>query len=201
MRTEILLLLLFIGCATRDLTPDALNKYVLNPDNGLIRQAEINSYKIVVYNKPTDLWVQQEIEGEAISPLKIDSLQKKYDQYYYFILDLSLNDKEALRVNGEMEQFSTMVQTLSFRMNNYVSMTTAAKDTIPVADFILNRTYGLSHATSLLFIFDRKRSNGAEWVQFNLNEFGLGVGDQRFRFSTEDLKNVPRIEFNRLLKK
>lgn len=83
-------------------------------------------------------------------------------------------------------------------MGNYVTLTTASADTIPVGDFMLNRTYGLSQSTDLLFVFNKEETERAEWVQFNLNEFGLGAGNQRFRFKRKDLEDLPRLNFEKL---
>ena len=193
----LLLIILFLSCSgPQYLTPEELNKFILNVDNGLIQTAEINGYTLQVNYKPTDLWMHQEIGDDQVDESKMKSLRSKYDPYYYFVLNLSKNNKEALQVDGNFGQYSELVQTLSFRMNSYVNLTTSAQDTIPTADFILNRTYGLSSATSLLFVFSKEKAKANEWVQFNLNEFGLGIGNQRFRFRTEDLQNVPGINFN-----
>lgn len=192
----LLLILLLMGCSSPVyLSPEELNKYILDPDNGLIQKSEINGYSIQVYNKPTDLWVEQDIIGEHPNAADIKALRSKYNHYYYFIVDLSRDNKEALQVNGNMGRFSELVQTLSFRMGSYANMTTAKQDTIPLGDFILNRTFGLSSATSLLFVFNKEKAANVEWVQFNLNEFGLGVGNQRFRFKTKDLEEAPEINF------
>ena len=189
--------LFFLSCSAPDyLTSEELNKFILDTNNGLVQKAEVNGYAIEVMYKPTDLWVQQEVDGQPIDETKLKVIREKYDPYYYFILNLSKNNKEALQVDGAFGQYSALVQTLSFRMNNYVNMTTSAQDTIPTADFILNRTYGLSNATSLLFVFNKEKGKDKDWVQFNLNEFGLGVGNQRFRFKTKDLEEVPHIKFN-----
>jgi hypothetical protein len=93
-------------------------------------------------------------------------------------------------------QYGDLVQTLSFRMGDYVTLTTDANDTIPVSDFVLNRTYGFSNSTDLLFVFDRKKAEEKEWVQFNLNECGLGIGNQHFRFKMDDIKSIPVVTFN-----
>ncbi len=192
-----ILLLFQASCSAPSyLKPEELNAFILDADNGLIQKSEVNGYSIEVMYKPTDLWVEQEVENGNVNDEKIKSLRRKYDPNYYFILNLSKNNKEALQVDGAFGQYSELVQTLSFRMNQYVNLTTATQDTIPTADFILNRTYGLSNATSLLFVFNKEKAKNKQWVQFNLNEFGLGVGNQRFRFKTKDLENVPHIKFN-----
>ncbi len=97
-----------------------------------------------------------------------------------------------------MTAYSDLVQTLSFRMSHYVTLTTAPADTIPVGDFMLNRTYGLSQSTDLLFVFNNEKVRGKEWIQFNLNEFGLGTGNQRFRFRTKDIETLPGIDFGNM---
>jgi hypothetical protein len=79
-------------------------------------------------------------------------------------------------------------------MNDFVTLTTA-QDTIPVGDFMLNRTYGMSNSTDLLFVFSRDKAKDKDWVQFNLNEFGLGAGNQRFRFRTNDIADAPGVDF------
>jgi hypothetical protein len=189
---------ILISCSAPEyLTPEQLNKYVFDVDNGLTQKTEINGYLVDVTYRPTDLLLKQEIGDQPVSADKIKSLRSKYEPYYYFVLNLSKNNKEALhQVDGGMGQYSELVQTLSFRMSNYVNLTTTAQDTIPTGDFILNRTYGLSNATSLLFVFSKEKAKDKDWIQFNLNEFGLGIGNQRFRFKTKNLERTPKINFN-----
>jgi len=191
-----LFLVSIVGCSTpTSLAPSELDKYVLDFEHGLIQKTQINGYSIEVYNKPTDLWVLQEIKDIKFDNVVVDKLREKYGQYYYFILNLSRDNREALHANGADGQYSDLVQTLSFRMGAFVNLTTSKHDTISLGDFVLNRTYGMSDATSLLFVFDREKAKNSEWVQFNLNEFGLGVGNQRFRFDTKHLNQVPKIDF------
>lgn len=183
-----------IACKPDVLSPEALSAYVADGENGLQKSVSVGQTVINVTYRPTDLWVLQETGTGPIDATKIEALRKKYGQYYYFILSLSDQDKEALH-QASGEQYSELVQTLSFRMNEYVTLTTTAQDTIPVGDFMLNRTYGLNKSTDLLFVFSREQAIGRDWVQFNLNEFGLGAGNQRFRFRTIDLEEVPAIDF------
>jgi len=199
MKKVILVVLILIGLAVAScfppecLTAEELTKYISDPDHGLIQHAEAYGYSIDVTYKPTDLLVQQETGGR-VDAIKIQAVRDKYSKYYYFILSLSKNNREALHQVGA-DQYGELVQTLSFRMGSYVNLTTSSSDTIPTIDFVMDRTYGLSSATSLLFVFDREKTKDKDWVQFNLNEFGLGVGNQRFRFKTKDLDEAPGLKF------
>jgi hypothetical protein len=181
------------SCGKKVLSPEELTAFVSNEENGYVQKYESNGTVVAVTYRPTDLLVHQEVGDRPTTAKTIDSLRNKYGKQYYFILSLSHDNKEALHQVGD--QYSEMVNTLSFRMGEYVTMTTAASDTIPVGDFMLNRTFGMSTSTDVLFVFDREKSKGQEWVQFNLNEFGLGVGNQRFRFKTKDLEDAPGIDF------
>ncbi len=193
MRRLYFLLLLFLFCCKPDsLSQEELAAFISNEDNGLKKSVDIGSLKIEVRFKPTDLIVHQQTNGDATNRIVLDSLREMYKNNYYFVLSLPSNNKDALQQINR-SQYSELIQTLSFRMNNYVTLTTA-QDTIPVRDFILNRTYGHSNSTDLLFVFDNKKALEKEWVQFNLNELGLGVGNQRFRFNVSDLQSVPQIK-------
>jgi hypothetical protein len=186
-------LLMMAACKPSHLTPEELSAYIAEEDHGLKKSFSAGQTNISVTYRPTDLWIQQELGNTPADAKRIDELRNKYDRYFYFILSLSHNDKEALHQTGR-EQYSELVQTLSFRMNDYVTLTTA-QDTIPVGDFMLNRTFGMSSSTDVLFVFSREKAKDKDWVQFNLNEFGLGAGNQRFRFETQDLDDAPSISF------
>jgi hypothetical protein len=196
MRFLILFLLLAgVACSSGPMTVADLEAYVKDQENGLTQAVESNGYTIRVTYRPTDLWVKQEVGEERFPDAQeLANLRSKYNAYYYFIVSLSRNNKEALhQLEGGMEQYSDLVQTLSFRMPQYTTLTTSASDTIPVGDFMLNRTYGLSRSTDLLFVFSREKAGDDAWVQFNLNEFGLGTGNQRFRFDREKLDKAPEL--------
>jgi hypothetical protein len=75
-------------------------------------------------------------------------------------------------------------------------LVTSQADTIPVGDYAFQRTYGMGSSNALLFAFPRAEKARPEWIQFDLNEFGLGTGSLRFRFRQQDLEAVPPLKFN-----
>jgi hypothetical protein len=195
----ILSLSICVACAPSEMNPEDMHAYIQDSDNGLLKSEEVNGIQAMLWYRPTDMLVHQEIGEEQVTQRAVDSLRNKYNKHHYFLLSLSKQNKEALHTApGSMSEYSELVQTLSFRMNNYVNLTTNKQDTIPVGDFILDRTYGLSSATSLLFVFAADKTIKSDWIQFNLNEFGLGTGNQRFRFALDDIENTPTIKFNTL---
>lgn len=189
----VLILIVASGCSADKLSAEELIAFITDESNGLKKTVTAGNTLVSVTYRPTDLLVNQETEGLSVAQAEIEADRKKYDHYIYFVLSLSADNKESLH-QATGQDYSNLLQTLSFHMNDYVALTTE-KDTIPVGDFILNRTYGMSSTTDILFVFNKALLKGKPWVQFNLNEFGLGVGDQRFRFAMTDLEQVPAIEF------
>lgn len=181
-------------CKPKELSVNELHAYVIDEANGLIHSTDINGTKVSVSYRPTDLCVAQEFDSGGKETL--DSLRKKYSNYHYFILSLTRDNGEALNRTGDMRTYSQLVETMSFRMSDYVTLTTASRDTIPVGDFMMNRTYGLAASSDILFVFNREDIKESQWLQFNLNEFGLGVGNQQFRFANQYLEEVPRVNFS-----
>jgi hypothetical protein len=190
----LLALPMLFNCTAGELSKEELHQYILDESAGLYKSAEMKGTKVEVTYWPTDLLVEQET-GNTVSSAIVDSLRKKYNRYYYFTVSLSHNNKEALHQSNDRE-YRDLVQTMAFRMHKFVKLTTAQRDTIPLADYILDRTYGTTGSTSLLFAFNNEKAQGSDWVQFNLNEFGLHVGNQRFRFETDALNKTPNLKFN-----
>ena len=174
------------------LSIDDLSQYVMEPSNGLFQEKSVNGMDLSLYYKPTGLMVAQEIEHAGIA--KLPELENKYEPYAYFILDLSAGEQNALYASGDMGTFSEQLQTLAFRMDQYANLTTSANDTIPVADFIYPRMYGMSKSATVMFVFSKEKFPGSDWVSFNLSEFGMGTGDRQFRFKTKDIQKTPKLK-------
>jgi len=174
-----------------------LREYISDESNGLSQSTIVDGVEINVKYKPTSLLILQENRGSIVIPSKeYDKLNQKYSNYHYFTLSLSKNNKEALYANSHAySQFSELVQTLSFRMPVHTNLTTSESDTVEVLDYVFPRTYGMGAATSLLFVFDKEKIQNDEWLQFNLAEFGMGLGRQSFRFRLEDIDDLPQLKF------
>jgi hypothetical protein len=184
-----------VACAKREMQPEDLRQYTLDPDHGLFQSKKVGDFKLNVLARPTDDLVYQEANTLNIKKETLDSLREKYNKQYYFILSLSYKGNDPLAVLSG-STFSEALQILSFNMNEYVNLTTQERDTIPVGDFLFNRTFGVSKSSDVLFVFHKSKIQDSKWVDFNLTDFGLGTGNQRFRFKTNDLENTPLIKFN-----
>jgi hypothetical protein len=196
--TLTLLSLFMIACTPEYVkSEEELQSYVLDEDNDLIKMKQSKGYDIQLAYRPVDLLILQETGGNtSVEPDELRKLLNKYKNQYYFILSFSKDNKEALyKMDAGFDHFSDLVQKLSFGMNEHVNLTTSGRDTIYVADYVFPRTYGMGSSTSLLFAFEREKAKDDEWIQFNLSEFGMGLGRQTFRFNKKDINNAPGINY------
>jgi hypothetical protein len=190
-------LLLFLtaalfGCKPNEFsTVDELVHFLRSPENNLSYETQHDDLTISLSYKPTDLMVYQELGDSPADYTQLSNLQKKYDGYYFFILSLS-HDTTNSQVTGS---FFEKVQHLSYNLNDYVNLTTSSMDTIFVGEFAPARSISTDKASDIIIVFKKEKSKGQEWIQVNLNEFGLGVGDQQFKFHIDDLEQVPRLKF------
>jgi hypothetical protein len=191
-----LMLISLIACQQRVKTVEDLQAYISKEKNGLVKTKAIGNIEIKVVYKPTGLLVNQELGNKAYTDHEVEQLRTKYGDFHYFTLSVSANGKEveAYNVSGQGD-FGSRVQQLSFGMGEQVALHTNRQDTIPVADYIYQRTFGVGNSSDMLFAFEKDKIENSEWTQFQLEDFGLGIGTNRFRFKTKDLKNVPSLNF------
>ena len=185
-----------VSCSVRSYSEQEIKAYIQDQHHGLKKEKQVKGYCVAVTYRPADLLVTQELYRSDPDQHDPEGIREKYKHHYYFTLSLSQKDREALySIEGRHRQFSELLQRLAFEMNKHVELTTQEQDTIPVADYIFSRTYDFGRMSNLLFAFHKEKVGEDEWVQFNLNEFGLGLGNQNFRFRKKDLDGVPGIDF------
>ncbi len=180
------LLMLVSSCAKTFDTVEEMNEYIQDVDNGFSQTKIINGVRINLTYKPTELMVLQEISNKNYSEKQKDSLRNKYNKYIYFILSYSKDEKEILStLTTSREQFNTVQNTLSFRMNQNTSLINNKNDTVPLIGYNFPRTYGMSRSTNLLFVFERnKQIEDSGKFYFNLSDIGIGIGDITFKYNT-----------------
>lgn len=167
---------------------EAVTKYVSESENKLHKVKEIEKLKYSLTYRPTILMVEQELRGEK-DEQAAKKAYAKYKPYYYFILNMSIDDKDALyKGSASQAQFSENIQKFSFQMGDYIYAYTN-KDTIGLADFYTPNMYGYAKSTQVLLVFDRTQIK-EEHFKINIEELGYGVGRQTFEFDKDDLEAI-----------
>ncbi|MDW3196101.1 MAG: hypothetical protein R8G66_27260 [Cytophagales bacterium] len=189
----IIVLIVLVGCTPEFLNERELNAYIQDTSHGLKKEKAVGPIGLSVIYRPTEFLIYQEL-GQDKDLNKRILLEKKYKDHVYFLLDLTAGDRDILYgASAGQADFSGKLQTLSFNMGAYTQLVTSKQDTIPVIDYIYNRNFGISKSSTLLFVFDKEKIEGAESFAFQLEEFGFNTGLQRFEFTTKDILSTPKL--------
>ncbi len=186
-----------VGCRPMSFQDETdLLTYLKNEENGYLQSKQINGVQYQLMYKPTDLLVSQELNGKKANQATIDSLRSKYDRYRYYNLSMSKNNKELLtNVARDRQQFGSMVNTLSFGMEQYIHLFTEKRDTIALLDYVYPRMYGMSKSTSMLLVYPKEELANSEQINFSIADLGFGTGEVSFNQSTELIIDQPSIHF------
>ncbi|MDD7886032.1 hypothetical protein [Flavivirga sp. 57AJ16] len=194
----LLTIIFFSSCTQKTFNNESeLLEYIKTPENGYTQHKTINGVDYTLMYHPTDMLVKQEL-GDSVNGNKINALRNKYNKYLYFNLSMSKNNQELLSVAPKnRNEFGAMVNQLAFGMNEKVHVYTPSKDTLEMADFIYPRMYGMSRATTIMFVYPRdNEALKQEYLNFTIEDLGLYTGEVKFKIPIEKIKKEPMLKFN-----
>ncbi|HRO46351.1 hypothetical protein [Agriterribacter sp.] len=197
-------ILLWGSCSSNKdeaLSKAELIRYINDKKSGLVQAHKVNGINVTLTYQPSSFFVAQEMQTMPVTDsLQKLTLEKKYDNYYYFRLKFSKNGREAIRQLGGFNDYSKMVQVLSFQMNRYVSLITSPqRDTVELSDYLFDQTYGMSDGSNLLLCFDKNKMKESDFFDINIDECGFGTGALKFRIRKSDIAKVPRLDYSKSL--
>lgn len=184
------------GQEKKILSRTELIQYINDPGNGLKQTQEVQGIRAELRYQPSSLLVMQALGQENVADKKAtDSLEKHYGKNYYFLLKFSKGGQEAIRQLGSFSRYSDMVQVFSFQMHRFVNLTTPQLDTIPLADYLFDQTYGMSDGNTILLCFDKAKLQDKDMLHINVAECGLGTGALQFSFKRKQIDRLPALDF------
>jgi len=80
----------------------------------------------------------------------------------------------------------------------FVNITTSAKDTVLLADFLFNQTYGMSDGNTVLLCSDKEKLQNRKDLEVNLAECGFKTGNLKLHFNQKDMERVPALDYRKL---
>ncbi|WP_440066342.1 hypothetical protein [Tenacibaculum discolor] len=193
----LVLVLILSSCTSKTFeTKEAMWKYLQDKDHNYLQEKNVNGYDFTLLYKPTDLLVDQEL-GDKITREKVAELREKYGRYIYFTLSMSRDNKELLSTTPRNRQeFGAMVNELAFGMDKKVHVFTPKKDTLDLLDYVYPRMYGMSRATTMLFVYPRdEKYLQEEYLNLTIGDLGTYTGEVKFKVPTKIIKNEPTIKF------
>lgn len=192
-------MLFSMSCEQRKFQSETeLLEYIKDIKNGYTQYKSVNGVDYALTYRPTDLLVYQEVH-DIMDTKKTEDLRSKYKKFMYFNLSMSINNEELLSaVPKNKNEFGEMVNQLVFGMNEKVHMYTHNKDTIEMVDFNYPRMYGMSRATTIMFVYPRDENIlKGKYINFTIEDFGLNTGEVKFKVSVEKLMNEPELSLEK----
>lgn len=193
----IIISVLLFSCTSKTFEDsDAIWTYLKNTNHGYLQEKNVNGYDFSLLYKPTDLLVLQELGEQTKNKEKITQLRKKYKQYLYFTISMSKNNKELLSTTPKnRNEFGKMVNDLAFGMGEKVHVFTPKKDTLELLDYNYPRMYGMSRATTMLFVYPRdKKYLKEKYLNITIGDLGTYTGEVKFKMPTKNINNEPTLK-------
>ncbi|WP_299363509.1 hypothetical protein [Winogradskyella sp.] len=170
--------------------------FIQDDSNGYMQRKSVNGVEFSLMYRPTDLLVKQEIGNGGVTKNRLKELKDKYGKYMYFNLSMSKNNQELLSTAPKNQnEFGDMVNQLAFNMNKKVHLFTKSKDTLEVLDFVYPRMYGMSSATTIMFVYPRNEEllSKNDVLNLTIEDLGLYTGEVKFKINTDKIINEPRL--------
>jgi hypothetical protein len=198
MRVVFILLAMLTLMACREkkiVSEEELKAYVMDPENGLRQQKESNGIDVEVIYRPSELVLAQQLDGMTNAAERINTI-KNFDSLSYFVVKLSRKGQEVENVFvSDNEKFVRVINYLSSAIAQNIYIIND-KDTIPALDAVYARMFGAATSTSVMAVFDtdfRKRNGD---LRFFLDDTELGLGQNEFAFTINDIKKAPTLNLN-----
>lgn len=179
---------LLSSCAKKPANIEELEAFIDEPRNGLIQSRTRNEVLAEVKFQPSSLLATREFLQKEATAYQLDSVCAKYRSHTSFLLTFSKNNEELITQNASFSSYSQLIQALSFKMGQYVSLTTSMGDTLRPELCLFDRTYRLDTESRLLVVFPEKAQG--DKLCLTIKEFGLDCGDMHFYFDANAIRQI-----------
>jgi len=185
------------SCAQKQFeTKEEMVAFLGDEQNGFVQNKTVNGVDFSVMYKPTDMLVSQEVNDNA-SEAEIEALRDKYGKNLYFNISISKNKQELLSNVAEGRQkFGAMVNQLAFGMTEKVHLFSPGKDTVELLDYVYPRMFGMSRATTMLFVYPRDpKITMQDQLSITVEDLGINTGDITFKITKDIFEKEPQLIF------
>lgn len=176
---------------------EAYKKTIHDADNGLVKESTIDNVEFKVSYRPTDLMVMRELKPEEKNDKEeLARLRNKYGKYLYFTLHISADGDDLLAQQNSSSEYSNLLQTFSFGMEQKVHLLNSNNDKVPMADYTYARTFGMSGSTSFLFAFDKEEIQPSSTLTFVIEDLGfMNKTPAKFDFDMSAINDSPQLKW------
>jgi len=187
---------LLTSCKTSHVNSvEEYNKWMNDPENGLVKTKKIKGLTVSVKYLPAAYLIYKELGETDYSEKDRDSLKKAYERSLTFLMTIA-PDKEKGNKNDIMlegivnyKDYSERLLTLNFELDKNVTLKSDNLELKPVLSALEN-TYGLSKSRSITFVFapdikEMEMLKNAKTLDFVYIDELFQLGILHFNFNNE----------------
>lgn len=199
------LFLLVVACKKEIRTLSEYNKYINDPDNGLLKERKIFNFKISVKLLPPDYLVLKEMK--STTERNYSKMLTEHKNNLTFILTLTFGGEKKTPEGdpvssglSDYEEYKERFSHLNFKLYEDIQLSSNRQEYSPVLISFEN-TYGQSNELNTMVVFSPKTEKDefrkADSYTFIYNDRIFSSGYNKFTFKREDLDNSPCINFKK----
>lgn len=186
------------SCSKNSLGKADYISYIEDPANkaSVVREKNDVQYKLIYC--PSDYIIAQEFKVDEVKEASFRKRENDLKDLDYFKLRIKIknSNKEVVLHNTSNEQEAKEAyEYLSYGFDqNIYTVRNAQADTIPVALYHFERTYGVVPYVDVLFAFKKDTTNKDEMLKIFINDVVFTNSTLSFEFEKEQLNRLKRLK-------
>jgi hypothetical protein len=176
----------FPSCGKQTLGPEAYLKWVSDPANGMVKEKELDPFRLELRYMPTGLRTLREQRDGIESTEEMDDLLE-------FQLQLgSMNGTEFLRTGiSDMQEYHARIEYYLSHVQGDLRLV-IANDTLDCVLHHFERTYGVAPYNTLMVAFEGQEPTASD-MEFIYDDRVLGIGRTKFTIASRDIAHIPNL--------
>ena len=170
-------ILFLCSCSNPFLNEKEYIRWIAGHKDDLCITKDIGNFKIKVEYIPVDLKILQDCKGVGLTKEKYDSMRRKLDGMQYYIIRLSLKDKNFDLLQYQLKDesdYALRVKYLSFDIQQDLKLEEEGLSS-PCLLSLFERTYGLSPEVTIDAAFANTHKNCSKTFVWEDNMFNNGT--------------------------
>lgn len=174
-----------IACNRKEIAKNDIQKYIANPEKGLVQEVQTQSLSYRLIYKPANLLFMQAVPSAYQVPQNV----------YYFQLSLSTKDgQQVYALASTPDEIAEINQFLNFEIGEHIQLVSSGGDTLLPAAIDYNQAVNIGSSTDLLLCFESDKLLDSKNFVVEINKpLPIDHENVQLRFRTKDIKRIPKL--------
>jgi hypothetical protein len=170
------------------------NHWILDEDNGLVKNKKLSEIEYTLSFLPTDVLVQR--EGKMIGGEKeLLEMKSHYENMTYFNFRIAVPEAGAEPLKYKLSsaiEYEERIKYMAFQMKNDIRIVQGS-DTLNPGLYHFERAFNVVPFVNVMFAFDNDKFSPAEEFTVVINDNLFNKGELKYNFQENQLIDLPKI--------